>query len=37
MKLTFASDVGKDIIQVADAEVNRKDQLRISLEAFMTA
>jgi hypothetical protein len=33
-KLTLASDVGKDIIQVADAEVNRKDQLKNSLEAY---
>ena len=33
-KLTLASDVGKDIIQVADAEVNRKDQLQESLKAY---
>ena len=33
-KLTLASDVGKDIIQVADAEVNRKDQLQVSLKAY---
>lgn len=28
-KLIFASDFGKDIIQVAEAEVNQKDQLKI--------
>jgi hypothetical protein len=33
MERRLASDVGKDIIQVADAEDNRKDQLKNSLEA----
>jgi hypothetical protein len=36
-KLTFASDVSKVIIQVADAEVNRKDQLRSNWKLIMTA
>jgi hypothetical protein len=33
-KLTLASDVGKDIIQVADTEDHQKDQLKSSLEAY---